>query len=71
VPYGAHPAALYRYYDHDAEHIALYAEAARQKETFEKYLEEYVLAIENHEQYLRKIGIRKLSELRADPMLGY
>jgi acyl CoA:acetate/3-ketoacid CoA transferase alpha subunit len=71
VPYGAHPTALYKYYDHDAEHIALYAKASGQKETFERYLEEYVLAIENHEQYLHKIGIKKLSELRADPMLGY
>jgi len=71
VPYGAHPTSVYKYYDYDAEHIALYAKAARQKETFEEYLEEYVLTVESHEQYMGKIGIKKLSELRADPMLGY
>ena len=71
VPYGAHPTAVYKYYDYDAEHIALYAKVARQKETFEKYLEEYVLGVESHECYLRKIGIKRISELRADPMLGY
>jgi len=71
VPYGAHPTAVYKYYDYDAEHLALYAKASGQKETFNKYLEEYVLNCENHEKYLYKIGVKKLSELRADPMLGY
>lgn len=71
VPYGAHPTCVYKYYDYDAEHIALYAEAAREKETFEKYLEEYVLGVDGHEQYLRKIGAEKLSKLRANPTLGY
>jgi len=71
MPYGAHPTSVYKYYDYDAEHIALYAKAARQKETFEKYLEEYVLNVGSHEQYLQKIGIEKLGKLRADPILGY
>lgn len=71
VPYGGHPTAVYKYYDYDAEHVSLYAKAASQKENFEKYLEEYVLSVDSHEQYLQKIGIKKLSELRADPMLGY
>ena len=71
VPNGAHPTCVYKYYDYDAEHLALYAKAARQKETFEKYLEEYVLSVDSHEQYLRKIGIEKISKLRANPVLGY
>lgn len=71
VPYGAHPTSVYKYYDYDAEHLAMYAKATREKETFDKYLEEYVLSVDNHEQYLQKIGVKKLNELRADPMLGY
>ena len=71
VPYGAHPTAVYKYYDYDREHLAVYANAARQKETFEKYLQEYVFAFDSHEEYLQKIGAGKLVELRANPLLGY
>jgi glutaconate CoA-transferase subunit A len=71
VPYGSHPTSVYKYYDYDARHMALYSKASRQKKTFEEYLEEYVLSIENHEQYLQKIGSKRLNELRADPKLGY
>jgi hypothetical protein len=34
-------------------------------------LEEYVFGVENHMEYLKKIGIKRLMALRADPYLGY
>jgi len=71
APYGAHPSALYGVYDYDHDHLMMYATAARKKETFENYVNEYVLGVKDHWEYLKKIGIKKLVEIRADPLLGY
>ena len=71
APYGAHPAGMYRYYDYDPEHIDLYVEASRSSESFSTYLDEYVLGVQDETEYLRKIGLTRLLELRADPYFGY
>ena len=71
IPYGAHPAGMFRYYNYDHAHIQYYWDLSRREETFRDYLEEYVLGPRDHWEYLKMIGIRKLMELRADPHLGY
>jgi len=73
IPYGAHPTAVYKYYDYDPEHYRIYVNAAKEgPEAFEKYLEEYIYSVDNFEKYLEKIGgARKLLRLKADPVLGY
>lgn len=71
VPFGAHPTGVYKYYDYDREHLEYYVKLSREKETFKKYLDEYVFSVENHMEYLKKIGVEKLLKLRADPLLGY
>ena len=72
VPFGAHPAGMFRYYSYDDEHIQLYWKASRDPEEFEKYLQEYVYGTEDHWDYLRKVGgSRRLMALRADPYLGH
>jgi len=67
VPFGAHPAGMFRYYNEDDEHIRHYWQASRGADTFQAYLDEYVLGTTDHWSYLEKIGIRKLMSLRADP----
>jgi len=71
VPHGAHPTACYGYYDYDPLHFNLYKEMAPDDETFRQYLDEYVLGVKSHEEYLEKIGRDRLSQIRADPRLGY
>ena len=71
IPYGAHPAGMYRYYDYDREHIQYYWDCSRDAERSQSYLDEYVYGVDNHIAYLNKIGIEKLMTLRADPYLGY
>jgi acyl CoA:acetate/3-ketoacid CoA transferase alpha subunit len=71
LPFGAHPAGMYRYYNYDTEHIRYYWECTRSEESFETYLEEYVFGPKTHWEYLEKIGIERLMALRADPYLGY
>ncbi len=71
LPYGAHPTAVYRRYDYDAEHLRLYAEATRSQRTFDEYVARYVRGTD-HASYLAAIGGRqKLESLTADARLGY
>jgi len=72
LPFAAHPTSVYREYDYDAEQIERYVEASRTPETFRTYLDEYVYGVKDHWDYLEKVGgERRLSGLRADPILGY
>jgi glutaconate CoA-transferase subunit A len=71
APFGAHPTACYGYYDYDPSHLNLYRNVASDDDTFRQYLDEYVLGAKSHEDYLEKIGKESLSQIRADPKLGY
>jgi len=71
IPYGAHPAGMFKYYDFDTHHINMYIDASRSADTFAEYLNEYVFGTANELEYLEKIGISRLLELRADPYFGY
>jgi len=72
LPFSAHPTSVYRVYDYDAEHIREYAAATRTVEGFQAYLEKYVLGVRDHWEYLERIGgMKHLTPLLADPILGY
>lgn len=71
APFGAHPTSVYRRYDYDAEHLTLYAEAARTQRGFDDYLARFVLDTDQP-GYLRRVGgDEKLLSLRADEARGY
>ena len=70
--FGAHPTSVFRCYDYDAEHLTVYVNHVKRPETVRQYLETYVLRTTDHWEYLDKVGgMRKLTELRADRILGY
>lgn len=72
MPFGAHPSAVYRVYDYDADHIMHYAEASKTPEGLQEYLSTYVYGAEDHSAYLELLGgMKYLNELIADPDLGY
>ena len=72
LAYGAHPTALYRCYDYDAEHLQEYAAAAKDPAGLPRYLEKYVFGPADHETYLARAGGRdRLARLAADAKLGY
>jgi len=72
LPFSAHPTSVYRVYDYDAEHIREYAAATRTVEGFQAYLEKYVLGVRDHWEYLERVGgMKHLTSLLADPILGY
>jgi glutaconate CoA-transferase subunit A len=72
LPFGAHPTSVYHAYDHDADHIKQYADASKTPEGFQEYLDKYVYGAQDHLEYLELIGgMRRLTDLTADPILGY
>lgn len=54
--YGAHPSSVPGKYEMDREHIQEYIAAAQSQETFDAYLEKYVLG-KTEEEYLELVGL--------------
>jgi len=72
VPFGAHPYAVFNYYDYDPRHLKLYHDGAEDDDTFHQYLERFVFGVKRHSEYLEAIGGKaRLESLRADPDYGY
>jgi glutaconate CoA-transferase subunit A len=72
VPFGAHPYAVYNYYDYDPQQLMLYHESARENTAYHEYLSRFVYGINNHREYLKAIGGgTRLDTLKSDPEYGY
>ena len=56
TPYGAAPTALHRRYEMEADHIALYQNAAQTQAGFDQYLQEFIVECPTHEAFLKKAG---------------
>lgn len=64
VPYGAHPSSCLQVYDHDRDHLKMYAQVARDPVAFQRYLDQYVYGVTSHMEYLKLIGVETLMKLR-------
>lgn len=62
--HGAHPAGVPGQYEMDRAHIQEYITAARSQETFDAYLEKYVLG-KTEEEYLALVGLPALESAPA------
>lgn len=72
VPFGAHPYAVFDYYDYDPRQLKLYHDSAEDDAAFARYLDQYVYGVTSHAQYLERIKVRtRLELLAADPAFGY
>lgn len=71
VPWGGHPSQVHGCYDTDISFIREYAASARQEETFEQWVQEWVFDINTRDQYLDKLGAARLEGLRASKPWGY
>jgi glutaconate CoA-transferase subunit A len=72
VPFGAHPYAVYNYYDYDPRQLKLYHDGAEDENKFQGYLDKFILHVRNHTEYLEAIGGQaRLDSLRAEPGYGY
>jgi glutaconate CoA-transferase subunit A len=72
LPFAAHPTSVYHAYDYDADHIRRYVDASKTAEGFQEYLDKYVYGVQDHWAYLDLVGgMKHLTGLAADPVLGY
>jgi glutaconate CoA-transferase subunit A len=72
VPFGAHPYAVYNYYDYDPVQLKEYHESAKDDAVYTAYLDKYVYGIRDHRAYLEAVGgPPRLDVLRAAPGFGY
>ncbi len=71
VPYGAHPTACRLFYDYDAKHLNMYKSIAGDDEGFKRYLDEWVLGVKDHNEYLDRVGGQGIVNIRANPVIGY
>lgn len=72
VPFGAHPYAVFNYYDYDPRQLKTYHEGAEDDAAFEQYLSRFVHGVKNHAEYLDAVGgTTRLDMLKANPAYGY
>ena len=71
LPYAAHPMMCQNYYDYDLEHLMMFHEATKTEEGWQQYMEEYILGVETHQDYLNLIGNDRLKAIRAKEPWGY
>lgn len=70
APLGAFPTSLYKYYDHDEDHIETYTELSQTEDGYEEYLDTFVRG-RDHVDFLDAVGVESLLDIRADPYYGY
>lgn len=78
APYGAHPYGFNNpgivgidSYTEDAEFMAATLKSSKTSETFRDYITEWILALPGHEQYLARLGSRRLATLRRTTRAGH
>lgn len=71
APYGAHPSQCYGYYDYDNPFFKMYDVVSKTQEDFDKFLDEWVYGVKDHNEYLNKLGATRLLDLKVVPGLGY
>jgi len=54
IPWGAYPTANYPFHPADYDHLEAYLKAARTPETFQDYLDAYVLGCKDHNAYVKQ-----------------
>jgi glutaconate CoA-transferase, subunit A len=66
LPYGAHPGLCYPDYRVDQAHVAEYSKGTADQQSFETYLQKYILRISGNDQYLESIGgLARFAQLKA------
>jgi glutaconate CoA-transferase subunit A len=71
MPFIAHPMECHDYYDYDLEFLQMFHKMTRKEETWQDYLENYILGVDDHWGYLDKVGWDRLNSLRARKPFGY
>jgi glutaconate CoA-transferase subunit A len=71
APFGAHPTACHTFYDYDPNHFNMFKKTVQNKDSFQKYLDDWVYPLETMEDYLTKVGFKDLLKIKSNSALGY
>jgi glutaconate CoA-transferase subunit A len=69
-PYGAHPSYVQGYYDRDNAFYLSWDKVSRNQEQTEAWLQEWVYNVPNREDYLKKLGSKRIQELAAGDLMA-
>jgi glutaconate CoA-transferase subunit A len=69
-PYGAHPSYVQGYYDRDNESYLAWDKLSQDHAAVLAWLDEWVYRLENHADYVRKLGQAYFDKLRPEPLLA-
>lgn len=69
VPYGAHPYGLFGFYDLDETFQKAYARMSKTQEGFDAWAREWIFELEGRNEYLRKVGLARLTEISTGRLL--
>lgn len=71
VPWGAHPTGVYGFYDVDGAFINGFATASKKEETLQAWLDEWVYGVKDHQEYLDKLQVSRLTTMKANSYQKY
>lgn len=71
VPWGAHPTGCFGYYEVDGQFIRDYYSRTRTQEGFDQWADEWIFGVKDFNEYLYKLGFRRLDYLRANSATNY
>jgi glutaconate CoA-transferase subunit A len=63
VPFGGHPSDVYKYYHRDIDFYKFYGEISRTEDGFKKFLNEWIINVKDHKQYLKKLGEKRIKKI--------
>jgi len=69
-PFACHPSFAQGYYDRDNAFYLKWDEIAREADTLQAWLDEWVLGTMNHAEYVEKMGAAHWDGLRPEPALS-
>jgi glutaconate CoA-transferase subunit A len=70
-PWAAHPTGSQFYYDSDASFLKTYNRNVRDQKAFDEFAEQWIFGVSCHEEYLERLGTKRLEGLRASSIMGY
>jgi glutaconate CoA-transferase subunit A len=70
-PWGAFPSAVPYYYDYDAPFMRAMDAVSRNEAEQKKWLDEWVFGPKDWEDFVVRLGAKRLLDLRADSVTGY
>lgn len=71
LPMAGHPTGCYGKYECDGDFMKDFYNETKTQEGFDAWAEEWIFGVEDHYEYLHKLGVKRLESLRASSALKY